>query len=755
MTPEDPRTLLAAYEEIVASYAASVRSHSRGALVVAALATTLTIVAFAWRGPARFAPKFRALALGFTALLGVGHAWKLAWISDDACISLRYATHFAHGQGLVWNPGERVEGYTDFLWTVVLGLGIRAGIDGEALSVILGLISFAAVLLMTPRLLPVEERHAAIVPVASVLMASSYIAACFGTSGLETMTASALITLALERCLHRAPLQAGIAGVLAALCHPDHLILYVALGAILALDPIRRRELIRYGAPFVGLFIPWFLWRWGYYGQLAPNTYYAKSGGAAYFSQGSVYLLVSVLGTGIWGAIPLAILGLYKTPTRFTTRYTLLGGGLYTLYVMKIGGDFMIGRLLITMLPLLFTAAQIGLREILHRRRWALSWAAIPLMAVMLPMTLLKPFEKRWEVADERTFYNDPGKDRLHARAGYVKWGQSLQHALGSLRPIPTLAIQSVGMVGLYSSFPILDILGLNTPEVAHLPIARRGRPGHEKKASPGFLLDRHVALAELELYPPPYDEITRVHVGPALLRLPRHTPEVVRLLQREPGHRLVDAQKKLDDYQPPPADPDRAACDLWFWDTYFLEPHADTNRYKTLVNKLSKASYLDPEAEQFLTHRSSWKATPLFTFDALESDDWVRTGDAFLESPVFTSPAGQAAPSGVRRGYLDSFHSQSLDGATGKLLSPAFTIEGDVIELKIGGGNSPEVGVALVVDGERVKRATGCLSEIVGARAWGVSKYKGKSANLEIYDLSPKGWAHVVVDEVVQWSAP
>jgi hypothetical protein len=45
--------------------------------------------------------------------------------SDDAFISLRYAKHFAEGHGLVYNPGERVEGYTNFLWTVWLSVAYR------------------------------------------------------------------------------------------------------------------------------------------------------------------------------------------------------------------------------------------------------------------------------------------------------------------------------------------------------------------------------------------------------------------------------------------------------------------------------------------------------------------------------------------------------------------------------------------------------------------------------------------------------
>ena len=44
------------------------------------------------------------------------------WLGDDAMISMRYARNLANGFGLVWNPGERVEGYTNFLWTIFMTL---------------------------------------------------------------------------------------------------------------------------------------------------------------------------------------------------------------------------------------------------------------------------------------------------------------------------------------------------------------------------------------------------------------------------------------------------------------------------------------------------------------------------------------------------------------------------------------------------------------------------------------------------------
>src|SRR5512143_1762614 len=41
---------------------------------------------------------------------------------DDAMISMRYAYNLAHGNGLVWNVGQRVEGFTNPLWVVYMAL---------------------------------------------------------------------------------------------------------------------------------------------------------------------------------------------------------------------------------------------------------------------------------------------------------------------------------------------------------------------------------------------------------------------------------------------------------------------------------------------------------------------------------------------------------------------------------------------------------------------------------------------------------
>ena len=53
-------------------------------------------------------------------------AYALLWLVamepplEDAFISLRCAKNFYNGQGLVFNPGERVEAYSNMLWTLLL-----------------------------------------------------------------------------------------------------------------------------------------------------------------------------------------------------------------------------------------------------------------------------------------------------------------------------------------------------------------------------------------------------------------------------------------------------------------------------------------------------------------------------------------------------------------------------------------------------------------------------------------------------------
>ena len=86
-------------------------------------------------------PKLAHLIFGFfiPTLMACVTMWRLRTHTvDDAYISFRYARNFARGLGLVYNQGERIEGYTNFLWTVILGIGVKLGLAPDLLAKLLG-----------------------------------------------------------------------------------------------------------------------------------------------------------------------------------------------------------------------------------------------------------------------------------------------------------------------------------------------------------------------------------------------------------------------------------------------------------------------------------------------------------------------------------------------------------------------------------------------------------------------------------------
>ena len=71
--------------------------------------------------------------LVFAAIAAALVVWRastltaLFWAQDDAYISFRFARNLVRGHGLVFNVGERVEGYTNFLWTVISAIPMALG----------------------------------------------------------------------------------------------------------------------------------------------------------------------------------------------------------------------------------------------------------------------------------------------------------------------------------------------------------------------------------------------------------------------------------------------------------------------------------------------------------------------------------------------------------------------------------------------------------------------------------------------------
>jgi arabinofuranosyltransferase len=190
--------------------------------------------------------------------------------SDDAFISFQYARNLARGQGLIFNLGERVWGFTSPLQTLNLGLLTLLGADTVRAAFLTGFIWAAlAALLLYALALPLLSRPLALGLAAFFLLDS-------GQYGSYTLESALLMAVQLGFLLAVTKERARLAcvlGALACLVRPDSLLLVAPI--LLAGQQTRR---LRNLAWFVAIGVLWELFAIGYYGTWIPNSYHAKAG---------------------------------------------------------------------------------------------------------------------------------------------------------------------------------------------------------------------------------------------------------------------------------------------------------------------------------------------------------------------------------------------------------------------------------------------------------------------------------------------
>lgn len=572
------------FQEILDRYAAAVISQSHWLLLglLAFIVLGVQAIRRQWNGTLFFMVIVLTLALGW--------AWHLRWLCDDAFISFRYAKNLVEGHGLVFNVGEKVEGYTNFLWTLLMALMIFLKQDPGQASLILSLIFFAGTLLLVFRMVRLfsssQDSFSSSVVLAPILLGANYIFASYATSGLETMFATFLITAAVERAFVRKFFVSGLLAVAALLAHPDHALFYFSLGLVLLLDSERRKGIVFYGIPFLFIYTPYFLIRWHYYGDFWPNTYYAKSGGDFYWGQGVIYLFASVFGGGLWSLLPLLFYELSHCRKNFLSRYVFIATPLYLLYVAKIGGDFMYGRLLCPLIPAWIVLAEIGLRRLLLARYRLLAFPALILLVfTILPVRLIQPWEKKWFLADERTFYELQSFSPIRVGMTYFGWSEILKRHFVDHHLFPLFAVDCVGMVGYYTGLPLIDNFGLTDRTVAHQAITVRGRPGHEKFSTPEYIKSRGAALSEHPVYVEPYSSLTRISLEGVVFHIVFYDTKLLSILGNQPGVQFIDFSNYLNDYlfNSSLKTSEQIRRDFTFFKEYYFSKNEDPERHQLL----------------------------------------------------------------------------------------------------------------------------------------------------------------------------
>jgi hypothetical protein len=456
--------------------------------------------------------------------------------SDDGFIAFQYVKNFVRGDGLVYNPGEKVEGYNNFLWLILLAIFQRflPSVDllyiSQSLGILFGVLTIVLVCHFS---WTVPRRSGPLSLLAGAFLATHSGLAAWSMGGLETTLYAFLvfagayayvIYLHTDRRFLLAPLVFG----LAALTRPDAILLFAVTTAHAILTERKRAgkplsyRLLAWVAVFIATYVPYYVWRFSYYGYPLPNTFYTKVGGGYHqYVRGARYLLdyMKLYGGFIFVLPLVTLLRRKREPWR---DYFALLVGTYCLYLIYVGGDGLAFFRFVTYIaPLIYILVQEGVADLYERVKlmrisppgWKLAAPTALLALVSLGFTmrqtvfpLLFPKDQQWYEPQSELYFPNGGDhsytwfdnyfvDRLAVAARWLE----ANAPQGSV-----VASTPAGSIAYHMNLKVIDMLGLNDVHIAHGTNARMGtgRAGHEKgdgkyvlSRSPDFILMGNVAV--------------------------------------------------------------------------------------------------------------------------------------------------------------------------------------------------------------------------------------------------------------------
>jgi len=429
---------------------------------------------------------------------GMGFHWSAV---DDAYISFRFAKNFAQGHGLVFNVGDPVEGYTNFLWTILLGLSAKGGLDIERTATVLG-VGFGSLSLVLTWLLSrnvARERNwpmnLALVPPAILALNPSW--PYWAWSGMEGSFQTCLV-LAFLLVAMREPLKirhmilAGILGAMMIMVRWEAILLWPVVVLVLATHA-RERNI---SGPAVlslvlfAIFGTYFLWRLNYYGQWMPNTYYAKIGGTVFsrIIKGGVYTGELILE---W-LLPVVMIP-WLIAHRGRWFWTINGSiGVYIVYATWTGGDhFPWLRFFLPILPLCAVVCADMVHHVIPERSSVHDEARRLAMAVGM-IIVLTGIALRIDLPSAQSHQNLVNN-----------WKKIGQWTSRMFSKSDAVALAPVGVIGYEISNPIIDVLGLTDRQIAHFGVFNPSEaPGHQKSSIPWVLKKRpRIILGQAVLF--------------------------------------------------------------------------------------------------------------------------------------------------------------------------------------------------------------------------------------------------------------
>ena len=419
------------------------------------------------------------------------------WLDEDLMISMRYARNLATGNGLVWNPGERVEGYTNPLWTVVMSLVHLLPLGDGHTSLVVRIVNLGLmiwVLVLAERLLRrLVPGPGLALPALLIPLALCFDLLYWGLHGFETTLLTAVYLLFLVRVLEEEegprPVTWLLLGVLPLIRSDAYAFFGAGAFFAFAMARDRRRSVSAIAmaslAPLAHLGF-----RYAYYGDILPNTYYLKVAGNSIGTRlyaGAKYL--GTFGVFYWMYLLLAGIGA-QVGGKSAKRILLFSLALPVAYTVWVGGDMYFGaRFLAPLVPVLMVLALGAIRDVsLDRKPAEIALTACLVLSSFVGTGVLLASGSRHSL--------------IRLENGGPE--HSLVTALTIARnaaPETVVAVHAAGMVPYFSRRRSIDILGKVDSVVARLPAA--GPVIGHNKLAPDYSLGRLVPDAVVMLWLP------------------------------------------------------------------------------------------------------------------------------------------------------------------------------------------------------------------------------------------------------------
>lgn len=446
--------------------------------------------------PSRPAKNVRTLSVAFYISALVVFLLQIAdYINfgvDDVFISLRVAENVAKGNGYVYNVGEFVEGYSNWLWVTMLAVFGKMGYTQDYaphaflwVAKIMSLLFGIGTILLAARLgYKIAKRAGYPAHLVSSLLVLA-LCSCgpfvlWSWGGLETTQSAFLLTLAMLQAWYlidrtdthqtlksSSLILLAVTFTLLALTRPEA-ILYGISGLLFlylyAHKKIEHKKVVVSGIlPFALLYAVFLVWRWTTYHDLLPNTFYAKTaGGLRSYGLSLKYLLGGI--AFVTGPLLLAI------PFAKSRRIASgIVGFLYAVlltnfvFIAYSGGDWMAGyRFFVPIAPALLTLGIIGLLNLSRMVSADTSFASLGLKFYVftIVMGLGEVFAARTLVRGQiQTMPSGIGSLPGHSVAWHEEIGDWFR---ANVHDHATVATGEAGMIGYKNpNIRILDLGGL------------------------------------------------------------------------------------------------------------------------------------------------------------------------------------------------------------------------------------------------------------------------------------------------------